>query len=240
MKVMEMFSKKENNLRGEPTVTLAFLGDSVTQGCFEVYTNERNGFEAIYDISSAYHTYLKQMLAMLYPAAPVQIINAGVSGDDAPGGLKRLHRDVIRYQPDLAVVCFGLNDVGKGPDKVQIYVDAMEGIFKELKEAGIETIFMTPSMMCTKVSPHLKEEVLREAAQGVSRRQNAGELEYYIDHAKALCEKYGVTVCDCYADWKRLEQHGVNTTDLLANYINHPRRDMNWLFALRLLETMMK
>ena len=37
---------------------------------------------------------------------------------------------------------------------------------------------------------------------------------------------------------KKLEQNGVDTTILLANRINHPTREMNWLFAVSLLETM--
>ena len=37
MKFIEKLAKKQNNLYGEAPATLAFLGDSVTQGCFEVY-----------------------------------------------------------------------------------------------------------------------------------------------------------------------------------------------------------
>ena len=47
-------------------------------------------------------------------------------------------------------------------------------------------------------------------------------------------------VCDCYAKWKLLSQNGVDTTALLANGINHPSREMAWMFAYSLLETMMR
>ena len=47
-------------------------------------------------------------------------------------------------------------------------------------------------------------------------------------------------MCDCYAKWKLLSQNGVDTTALLANGINHPSREMAWMFAYSLLETMMR
>ena len=42
------------------------------------------------------------------------------------------------------------------------------------------------------------------------------------------------------AKWKLLSQNGVDTTALLANGINHPSREMAWMFAYSLLETMMR
>lgn len=55
---------------------------------------------------------------ILYPEVPVNIVNAGISGDCAEGGLKRLERDVLSYNPDLIVVCYGLNEVGKSKRRV--------------------------------------------------------------------------------------------------------------------------
>jgi hypothetical protein len=37
-----------------------------------------------------------------------------------------------------------------------------------------------------------------------------------------------------------MAQNGVDTTELLSNKINHPIREMNWLFAYSLVEEMMK
>ena len=46
-------------------------------------------------------------------------------------------------------------------------------------------------------------------------------------------------VCDCYAQWKQLKAAGVNTTELLSNKLNHPTREMNWLFAVSLLRSIL-
>ena len=47
-------------------------------------------------------------------------------------------------------------------------------------------------------------------------------------------------MCDCYADWKRMDAVGIDTTALLSNHINHPTRALHWLFAWRLFETILQ
>ena len=174
------------------------------------------------------------------PSVPVNITNAGVSGGNALHGLNRLERDVLSHRPDLTVVCFGLNDCGGEASGLKAYVDALEQIFIRLEEAQSEIIFMTPNMMATNISCHLTDDLLRSIAEGTCKRQNEGVVEMYLNAAEELCCRRGITVCDCYAKWKTLSCCGVNVTELLANKINHPSREMNWLFAVSLVETMMK
>lgn len=240
MKIMEKIKGKANNNAGCEGVTIGFLGDSVTQGCFEIYNKADGNIETVFDKTNAYHKHLADMLAILFPTVPVNIINAGISGGNAPRGLDRLERDIIRHQPDLTVVCFGLNDSTKGMDGIGDYLNALGKIFDRLNEAGGEVIFMTPNMMCTEVSCHIKEENHIKCATGIAKTQNEGILEAYLEAAKKLAEEKGVVVCDCYAKWKTLQRWGADITELLSNKINHPTREMNKLFAVSLLETMMK
>lgn len=237
MKIVQKLAARAADNFNQPPLTLAFLGDSVTQGCFEIYQPDEKRIETVYDQSNAYHAQFAKMLANLYPSVPINVINAGVSGGSAPHGLQRLERDVLCHQPDFAVVCFGLNDSGDGHDGLTRYTDALAGIFEALQKQNVETVFMTPNMMCTYVSCHLKGELERSVAQSIADRQNAGVLDDYLHAAKAVCARYGVTVCDCYTKWKALHRAGVDITALLANYINHPTREMNRLFAVSLLET---
>ena len=240
MKIMEKFAAKRKDNWDQPPVRIGFIGDSVTQGCFEIYKTSETSLETVFDQNHGYHQYLKELLATLYPNVPVNIINAGVSGGNAPHGAKRLERDILSANPDLVVVCFGLNDCSGGAEKLSAYTDALATIFTKLNEAGIETIFMTPNMMCTYVSCHVTDPLFIEVAEKTAKRQNEGILELYLDAAKKVAAEHGVTVCDCYAKWKKMAENGVDITDLLANYINHPTREMNRLFAVSLLETMMK
>lgn len=239
MKIAEkLAAKAADNWNGAP-VTMAFLGDSVTQGCFELYKESDGSVETYFDKNSAYHSYVTRILSVLYPSVPVNIVNAGISGSNAVHGLGRLERDVLSHHPDLTVVCFGLNDCGNGAAGLETYVDALEKIFIRLEEEQSEIIFMTPNMMSTNVSCHLQDESFRSIAANTSRLQNDGVLEMYLNAAKELCERRGITVCDCYKKWKALSESGVDVTNLLANKINHPSREMNWMFAVSLVETML-
>ena len=240
MRVMQKFIEKANNVTTAEGVTLAFIGDSVTQGCFEIYTKSDGNIETVFDKKNAYHAHLANMLATLYPNVPVNIINAGISGNKATQGLSRLDRDVISHRPDLAVVCFGLNDSTKGLDMLETYETSLREIFKKLNAADIETIFMTPNMMCTSVSCHIKEQSHIDTAVKCMHVQTDGVLDKYLDRAKIIAKEEGVTVCDCYAKWQTLYKNGVDITELLANKINHPTREMNRLFAVSLLETILK
>lgn len=240
MKIIEKLAAKAANNEDFPGVTLAFLGDSVTQGCFELLERADYGFINCHDRQSAYSAGVRRILSVLYPTVPVNIINAGVAGKDASHGLARLERDVLSHGPDLTVVCFGLNDSGRGEAGLELYTDSLGKIFDALKEAGSEIIFLTPNTMATHVSPLLKLPLFRELGETFSRRQREGGLDRYIEAAKALCAGRDIPVCDCYAIWKRLEAAGVNTTELLSNKLNHPTREMHWLFAYELVKIMLE
>ena len=240
MQILKKFAAKAASNDSAPAITLAFLGDSVTQGCFELLERAEGGFNNCLDRQHVYHTYVQQILATLYPSVPVNVINAGVAGKDATHGLDRLERDVLSHSPDLTVVCFGLNDCGREEGGLAQYIAALEQIFARLQQAGSEVIFMTPNMMATHVSPRLTAPLFRTIAETVAKRQEAGVLDRYLDAAKALCRDKGIPVCDCYEKWKLLHAGGVDTTQLLANGINHPTRQMHWLFAYELMRTMLE
>lgn len=239
MKIMKLIQQKACDMIDNGTVTIAFLGDSVTQGCFELYKKKNGEIDTVFDKESAYHKYLSKMLSLLYPNVPINIINAGISGGRAPGGLKRLERDVLRYSPDLVVVCFGLNDCNDGLEKLSVYIDALRKIFQRLKDNKIEVIFMTPNMMNTDVSDFLIDDDMRAIALQTQSIQTQGILEKYLEAARVLCHEEDIIVCDCYRKWKTLFENGVDVTELLSNKINHPSREMNWLFAMSLFETML-
>lgn len=238
MKIVEKFKAKAADNMNNQAVTIAFLGDSVTQGCFEIYLKRDNNIETVFDKNNAYHKHFEKILSVLYPSVPVNIINAGISGDSAPHGYERLDRDVLSCNPDLVVVCFGLNDCGQNIKGLVNYTDALEKIFAKLLSEGKEVIFLTPNMLNTTISPHIRDEVSEQIAIGTQKTQLDGVMDAYMEAAKEVCGKYNIPVCDCYNKWKRLYESGVDTTELLANRINHPTREMNWMFAYSLVETM--
>ena len=240
MKITKLLAEKAKDNMNNPGVTIAFLGASGTQGCFELYKKSPNEYETVFDKNSAFHAYIAKIFSVLYPTVPVNIINAGISGDRAAHAYERLERDVLRYNPDLVVVCIGLNDAGAGKEGLENYTKSLENIFKKLMEKEIEIIFMTPNMMNTYISYSIQDKDILEVAEITMKLQVEGIADMYMNAAKDVCKKYDIPVCDNYEHWKTLYNNGVDTTELLANKINHPTREMNWLPAIYLVEQMFK
>ena len=87
MKFKQLLDSKEYPFSGTPVI--AFLGDSVTHGAFECTDG---GSGCVFDFAAVYHNRLRLMISQKYEWIPVSIINAGVAGDTAAGGLQRLAR----------------------------------------------------------------------------------------------------------------------------------------------------
>lgn len=238
MKLLEKIRTKTQNPAGQAPIKLAFLGDSVTHGCFEIINKGDDRFDCVYDQEAAYPHRLKRKLETLFPNCPVAVINAGISGETAQQGAGRLQRDVLDASPDLTVVRFGLNDVLQ-PAGLDGYIEGLRAIFTGLSQAGRDVVFMTPNGMCTYACPQLDGEWQREIAEKCAAAQNSGKVDAFVAASIRLCEELDVPVCDCYRDWKRLQELNADTTYLLANYINHPIRELHDLFASRLLETIL-
>lgn len=54
-----------------------------------------------------------------------------------------------------------------------------------------------------------------------------------------LCKEYNITVCDLYSVWEKMSSLGVDTTELLANKLNHPIREMHYYIAIKLIEVIL-
>jgi lysophospholipase L1-like esterase len=238
MKIIEKIAEKQANIWDKDGVTIAFLGDSVTQGCFECYMIDDVRLDTVFDYQSAYSTRLKQMLNLLYPRVQVNVINSGISGDNAIHGFERLDKDVLRYAPDLVVVAFALNDSTGGEQGLDGYANALKNIFTKVKENGAECIFLTPNMMDVDTSCHLKDELFIRLSKEFADIQLKGILTAYVEKAKAVAKECEVPVCDMYAQWLKMQKGGVQITDILANYLNHPIRELHYYTAMKLLETM--
>lgn len=222
MKISEKINCDMQGLIENGPITIVAFGDSVTHGAVEI--GEIN-YETVY------WNRLKKKINNLRSYMPVNVINAGISGITAKQSLERMEKHVLSYNPDLIIICFGLNDVN-GPLKE--YLDSMEEIFKRSLESGAEVIFMTPNMLNTSVSNDV-DDYYYEYAVKTALMQNEGKMDLYIESAIVLAEKMGVKVCDCYKQWKKLSETQ-DITYLLANRINHPTEEMHELFAQALFE----
>ena len=214
-----LYGRKE--LEAEGPINIVILGDSVSHGSIV----DSNDYETVY------WNLLKKKINARYNYIPVNMICAAIGGTTAKDAVKRLDKQVLKHEPDLVIVCFGLNDVNGTLDD---YTAALRTIFERCLACGCEVIFLTPNMLNTYV-PDDTPKQWYDYAHKTAEMQNGGKMDAFMDAARAVAAAHGVPVCDCYAAWKTLAKTE-DTTMLLANRINHPIPEMHRLFADKLFE----
>jgi len=85
-----------------PPQTIVAIGDSITRGAWDTYTD------------GGWVTRLGRRLVAAYPGTPFVVRNAGVDGDTTAGLLARLVHDALAPRPQLVIIAIGTNDFDIG------------------------------------------------------------------------------------------------------------------------------
>ena len=222
MRIKDKVNLDYEGLHKHGPINIVAFGDSVTHG--SVATGENN-YETVY------WNRLKKKIIDFKDYVPVNVINAGIGGTTAKESVARIDTQVLNHNPDLVIVCFGLNDVN---GTLEDYLSSLEIIFKKTTEKCDEVIFMTPNMLNTYVSDDTAK-IYYEYAGVTAGFQNDGKMDLFMESACDLAKQMNVKVCDCYSIWKELSKtQDINM--LLANRINHPTKGMHELFANELFK----
>lgn len=221
MHIRDKIRMDQAQLEKEGPITIVAFGDSITHGSFA--TNGTGYSEKDYE--SVYWNRLRKKILDVRDYVPVNVINAGIGGTTAARSMARLEKQVLIHNPDLVIVCFGLNDTGGGLEK---YLSALRVIFERCS-AVADVIFMTPNMMNTYIADDV-HPAEQKVAEHTMRIQNSGTLDLFMNAAVNLAGEMHIPVCDCYAKWKELSLTQ-DTTKMLVNRINHPTKEMHELFA---------
>lgn len=224
MKIKEKLMMDGRGLAEQGPINIVVFGDSVSHGFFNGYL----------DYERVYWNILRKKLNAFRDYVPVNMINASIGGTTAKKSLARLEGQVLIHRPDLVIVCFGLNDVN---GSLEDYLEPLGQILRRCADAGIETVFLTPNMLNTRVAEDTPTEYY-EYAKKTAEMQNGGRMDSYIYAAIELARGLGVTVCDCYSIWKE-RARTEDVTYLLSNRINHPTPEMHELFADHLYDVIM-
>jgi lysophospholipase L1-like esterase len=204
--------QKSRDRSAAPVLIMA-MGDSVTQGVGrpdELYHDD------------VYHALLKRALENRYPTCTFSMINVGVDGDTTGGALARLDRDVLRHQPDLLLVAFGLNDSTKGREGLVEFSQNLRNLCARVRaESSTDIVLITPNMMLMRPSLAIPEQYTHLTSQFLEI-QNSGLLSRYAECAKMLGQELQFPVVDVYAAWNAMSVAGVDTTAMLVNGLNHP------------------
>lgn len=185
-------STLEKLKRGEATRIVCF-GDSVT-GVYYHTGGQR-----------AYTDMLGIALQRAVPGARLTMINAGISGHSTVNALERLERDVLKHEPDLVTVMFGLNDMTRVP--IEQYRSNLVTIINRCWASGAEVLLCTPNNVID-----------------TSGRPSA-KLVTYCDVIREVGKSLGVPVADCYAGMESLRTADPFAWRLLLSDEIHPNMD---------------
>ena len=210
-----------------PVLIVAF-GDSVTQG----YTAH-----ATIDHDQVYHARLKRRLETTYPLTTFSVINAGAAGHTVQDALERLERDVIRHDPDLLIVAFGLNDAAHGGlEGVPQFKSDLNRLLERVEAGtGAQVLLVTPSFTLQQVSDRVHPDELVYVT-GLLPLQRGGIVAAYATAIRQIGLARHLPVADVYAAWERAALRGVNTDNWLSNGLNHPTGEAHAVTADLLFE----
>ena len=149
---------------------MVFYGDSITE-------------------QLQYTRYVMNYYALRYPDLRISFRNAGWSGDSAPGGLERLQRDVLSLKPALVSICFGMNDGGYRAFDQRLYdeyMQGMTGLVKQLKQAGVKVVLLTPGVVDEDIENKGYNATLARFGDGVKELAAKDRVPVYDLHALML------------------------------------------------------
>lgn len=185
--------------KGE-TLKLVALGDSLTYGWM---------------VERGYLDFLKEMFVVHYPRGILKIVNRGIPGDTAEGGLARLQQHVIASAPDLVFVQFGLNDAFCGCS-IDAFARNIIGIIKGIqKGSGADILLMT--------SGALEDREFEIAGP-------------FYDRLAAIAEQQSVPIALVHRHWEQKVSEGVSFDTLVQADRVHPTTEGYRLMAEAVVE----
>ena len=153
---------------------LAICGDSITE-------------------QKMYSRLIETYLTACVPQLQVTCRQFGWSGEKADGFASRMKNDVLRFMPNIATTCYGMNDHRYVPYADEIgaaYVKNQQETVRQFKEAGVRVVLGSPGTI-GKVPAWVK------TANGTNEELNLSLLRLR-NHDVEIAEAAGVRFADVF------------------------------------------
>ncbi len=189
--------KTLKKLEEENEVTILALGDSFTAG---------------WAVERGFVSFFYEMLSEKFPDAKINIINAGIPGDTAEGGLVRLDSLLVN-DPDLVTINFGGNDMFGVSEKS--FENTMNKIIDKIKEGEKRDILILNIAI---FSIGIKDlvQVFNKVIERVARKKGAG-------------------LVDVHGAWKKKIKDGLKLESLITWDEIHPNESGHKIIAQELM-----
>jgi lysophospholipase L1-like esterase len=156
------------------------------------------------------------MLKKQYPQARPKIVNKGIPGDTAQGGLERLRYDVIDQNPDCVLVQFALNDAFMGCNP-RVYQNAVRAIINEIEDNTDAEIVLVTSVY------------IHNSPENDMAERFYAELEM-------LASELSLPIARVHEAWKKAVNQGVPFSSLVQFDGVHPTVEGYELMAKAIME----
>ncbi|QDU36131.1 putative rhamnogalacturonan acetylesterase YesY [Maioricimonas rarisocia] len=178
-------------------------------------------------------------------ARKVQVINAGIGGNNTDMARKRFEKDVLAHDPDVVIIQFGINDaavdVWKSPPATQPRVDLdryrenLKHFITTLRARGTHVILMTPNPL--RWTPSLKQRYGRPPYDPDDEDGFNLLLREYAAAARRVADQHDVPLVDvdrAFHDYDR--QPGQSLADLLLDGMHPNERGQRMIADLLIKE----
>lgn len=130
--------KTIEKLKNGKHVTIVAFGDSITEVTF--HTRGKMNWVQL----------LEEAIFEEYGNGICTMINSGKCASSYHEGLTRIDRDVLRFNPDLVIIAFGMNDAGAGLKGLSAFEDNVRKTVALICErCGSEILIRTPNPIVT-------------------------------------------------------------------------------------------
>ncbi len=174
-------------LKNGKHVTIVALGDSITEVTF--HTRGRMNWVGL----------LNEAIFESYGNGACTLINSGKCASSYAEALTRLDRDVLRYNPDLVIIAFGMNDAGGGLEKLDVFCENVRKTVALIREhCGSEILIRTPNPV---VTVHGLPQPPEQPHAGKAWKSPHRPLKEYSAALVELAGKLNCACVDHYTLW---------------------------------------
>lgn len=215
-----------NKLQSGNNITLAVLGDSITEGCSSSEMISSVLGHTVLPNSPCYARQLKIEIERLY-GVEVNFVNAGVGGtnsSDLFNGSKamQLYEQAKQAVPDLCVIAYGTNDVGVN-DEFE-FGENIERAISEMRAVSAECQFiLVNAFPCNPLV-----------------EQKSGMYHKYLAKLNSIAAKYddgSVAVVDLH----KVGEYMLQTKrycEISSSNVNHPNDFMHRTYAMSIMSAL--
>lgn len=189
----DLLPKTMEKLRNHEALKVVLFGDSIAAGA------NSSGMTLTTPFLPRWGNLFVERLRRYY-GAKVELSNPSVGGKDSYWGLENAKAKVADYQPDLAIIAFGMNDHDRGAR----FAENVRKIIERVRENSLKTEFI----LCATTVPN---------------EQVKSFYFYQDEHLEALAKlkEEGIAIADFYTMQKSLMKKK-RFIDMTGNNLNHP------------------